>query len=88
MVTSKEIGECIGVFEDDIYLNIVIEAVKDEFKSSIPGFDENNMTPRQKILLIAFTQDLYDNRVLYQEKKEVLRASINSMLWKEYYKKG
>nr|DAH55800.1 MAG TPA: tail connector protein [Caudoviricetes sp.] len=86
-MTINEIGECIGVYEDDIYLNIVVEAVKEEFKNSIPDFDENNMTPRQRVLLIIFTQDLYDNRVLYQDKKEVLKSTINSMLWKEYYKK-
>ena len=86
-MTINEIGECIGVYEDDIYLNFVVEAVKEEFKNSIPDFDENNMTPRQRVLLIIFTQDLYDNRVLYQDKKEVLKSTINSMLWKEYYKK-
>ena len=86
-MTINEIGECIGVYEDDIYLNIVVEAVKEEFKNSIPDFDENNMTPRQRVLLIIFTQDLYDNRVLYQDKKEVLKSTINSMLWKKKKKK-
>lgn len=72
--------------EDEDILDIIIGAVIEDLEESIPRFDKENITYRQKIIIFNSVQELYDNRTLYQEKGTVMRDSIRSMLLKEIYK--
>ena len=48
--------------DDDGILWIMHDAVIDEMKELIPAFDEQNITNRQKLLILTYIKELYDNR--------------------------
>lgn len=83
----NEIIQFIGAYEEDKpFLNLVKAAVVQELEGLINNFDENNLTPRQKLLMLGFIQDFYENRDLYEERKTYIRNGLNNMLLNEIYK--
>ena len=69
--------------DDDEILWIMHDAVIDEMKELIPAFDEKNITNRQKLLILTYIQELYDNRDQMTEKDQDVRYAVRSMMLKE-----
>ena len=69
--------------DDDEILWIMHDAVIDEMKELIPTFDEKNITNRQKLLILTYIKELYDNRDQMTEKDQDVRYAVRSMMLKE-----
>ena len=69
--------------DDDEILWIMHDAVIDEMKELIPAFDEQNSTNRQKLLILTYIKELYDNRDQMTEKDQDVRYAVRSMMLKE-----
>lgn len=69
--------------DDDEILWIMHDAVIDEMKELIPAFDERNITSRQKLLILTYIRELYDNRDQMTEKDQDVRYAVRSMMLKE-----
>ena len=69
--------------DDDEILWIMHDAVIDEMKEQIPAFDEQNITNRQKLLILTYIKELYDNRDQMTEKDQDVRYAVRSMMLKE-----
>lgn len=69
--------------DDDEILWIMHNAVIDEIKELIPAFDEKNITNRQKLLILTYIKELYDNRDQMTEKDQDVRYAVRSMMLKE-----
>lgn len=69
--------------DDDEILRIMHDAVIDEMKELIPAFDEQNITNRQKLLILTYIKELYDNRDQMTEKDQDVRYAVRSMMLKE-----
>lgn len=69
--------------DDDKILWIMHDAVVDEMKELIPAFDEKNITNRQKLLILTYIKELYDNRDQMTEKDQDVRYAVRSMMLKE-----
>ena len=72
--------------DDDEYIKLMYEATLQEMGELIEGFNAQEPTYRQKLLILTTIKELYDNREKRTEKPELLRAAISSMLLKEMYK--
>ena len=81
----KTVKEYIRVdySDDDEILRIMHDAVVDEMKELIPAFDEKNITNRQKLLILTYIKELYDNRDQMTEKDQDVRYAVRSMMLKE-----
>lgn len=81
----KTVKEYIRVdySDDDEILWIMHDAVIDEMKELIPAFDEQNITNRQKLLILTYIKELYDNRDQMTEKDQDVRYAVRSMMLKE-----
>lgn len=82
----KEIKQyCRIDYDDDDELILFFQnVVFEELADLISGFDKDNMTARQKLLVLVFIKDLYDNRDKYQAtSKETMRQAVRSLLLKE-----
>lgn len=73
----------IDYSDDDDILWIMHDAVIDEMKELIPTFDEKNITSRQKLLILTYIKELYDNRDQMTEKSQDVRYAVRSMMLKE-----
>lgn len=73
----------IDYSDDDEILQIMHDAVIDEMKELIPTFDEKNITSRQKLLILTYIKELYDNRDQMTEKGQDVRYAVRSMMLKE-----
>lgn len=87
---KKLLEECkkysrIDYEDDDDILRIMIETVIEEMKELIPGFEEENISPRQRLLVLISVKDLYDNREKYEKGEKGTRNAVSSMLLKEIY---
>ena len=69
--------------DDDEILWIMHDAVIDEMKELIPAFDEKNIPTRQKLLILTYIKELYDNRDQMTEKDQDVRYAVRSMMLKE-----
>lgn len=69
--------------DDDEILWIMHDSVIDEMKELIPAFDERNITSRQKLLILTYIRELYDNRDQMTEKDQDVRYAVRSMMLKE-----
>lgn len=83
----EEIKDFIGAYEDDKFIEIIYEAVIEEFEEIIPTFNKEKMTSKQKLLMLTYIQEFYDNRILYEEDKRTLRQAVNTMMINEIYKR-
>lgn len=83
-----EIKDFLNVYDsvDDKYIELIKNAVLDEFKELIPKFNRENMTSRQKLLLLFYIQEFYDNRSLYANNRKKMRSSISGMILNEKYR--
>ena len=81
----KTVKEYIRVdySDDDEILWIMHDAVIDEMKELIPAFDEKNITNRQKLLILTYIKELYDNRDQMTEKDQDVRYAVRSMKLKD-----
>ncbi len=82
----KEIKQyCRIDYDDDDELILFFQnVVFEELADLISGFDKDEMTARQKLLVLVFIKDLYDNRDKYQATgKETMRQAVRSLLLKE-----
>jgi uncharacterized phage protein (predicted DNA packaging) len=70
--------------DDEELLKLIIETAVEDVKD-LTGADPSNLTPRQKMLVLAITKQLYDNRELYQKEEQRMATAISSMLLKEMY---
>ncbi|EJT6481042.1 hypothetical protein N2W44_002672 [Clostridium perfringens] len=83
----EEIMEFIGAYEEDrSYIILVREAVVEELKGLIPGFNLKEISARQKLIMLTFIQHFYDNKELFENNKTYMKTSINSMLIKEIFR--
>lgn len=73
----------IDYSDDDDILWIMHDAVIDEMKELIPTFDEKNITSRQKLLILTYIKELYDNRDQMTGKSQDVRYAVRSMMLKE-----
>ena len=69
--------------DDDTIIQMMIDAVLDEMEELIPTFDRTAPTNRQKLLICAYTKELYDKRENMTEKNETMRYAIRSLMLKE-----
>ena len=82
----KEIKQyCRIDYDDDDELILFFQnVVFEELADLISGFNKDNLTARQKLLVLVFIKDLYDNRDKYQTAgKETMRQAVRSLLLKE-----
>ena len=63
----------------------MIEATAQTMGELIPGFDVDETTPRQQLLVIMTVKHLYDNREKYGTSQDKLRGAASSMLLSEMY---
>ncbi|WWU66497.1 head-tail connector protein [Clostridium baratii] len=84
----SDIKEFLNVYydDDDKYIELIKNVVIEEFKERIYSFQENNMTSRQKLILLLKIQDIYDNRSMYEKNIGKMRTNVSSMLLNEFYK--
>lgn len=88
-LTAKTKKFCkIDYDDDEDIIQIMIEAVFEKLMELIPGFDPYNMTNRQKLLVMGFVKDQYDNTDVYLEEDKKLSPAFSSMLLSEIYKGG
>lgn len=72
--------------DDDEIIELLLNTVLDEMTEQIPGFNRDNPTNRQRVLIMTSVKELYDNRDKRADKPELLRTAISSMLIKEICK--
>lgn len=73
--------------DDDGLVQVMVEAAAQAMKEVIPGFDEDAMTARQKIILAASVKSVYDDREKYAKEVEQMKSAVASMLMSEIYER-
>lgn len=71
--------------DDDDIVKTMIEATFEKMQELLPNFNPYAMTSRQKILVMAFVKDHYDNPDAYRESGRLLSNAFSSMLLSEMY---
>lgn len=76
--------------DDDSLIELMVNAVKDEMSELIAGFNPDAPTNRQKLLILAYVKELYDNRGKIQsgEGSEKMRFVVQSLMTKEMLRGG
>lgn len=69
--------------DDDSLILLIYGAVIDEMKELIDDFDEENITNRQKLLILSYVKEIYDNRDRTASKPDNIRYTVQSLLLKE-----
>lgn len=71
--------------DDDDLIRLMLDAVLDEMAELIQGFNREQLTNRQKVIVCAYVKDLYDKRgkITAETGQERMRFVIQSMLAKE-----
>lgn len=72
--------------DDNALLCLLFDVAQQELAELIPGFDADNMTPRQELLCLATIKDLYDERDKYVSKDQGgdrMRQAVRAMLLRE-----
>ncbi len=71
--------------DDDALLRLMLDAVLDEMEELIKGFNREQPTNRQKLLILVYVKELYDKRgkITAEEGKEKMRFVVQSMMMKE-----
>mgnify|MGYP004491846637 FL=1 len=72
--------------DDNELLELIYQVVIDEMKDNIKAFDEENITSRQKIILLTSIKNLYDNREKFGNSKEELKVGLSSISLSEHLK--
>lgn len=87
---KKLLEECkkynhIDYEDDEDIIELMIDVVFEEMEELIPGFDSENMSARQRLLVLISVKDLYDNREKYGKDEKKMQNAVSSMLLKEIY---
>ena len=73
--------------DDDVLIQMLLDAVLDEMEELIPAFDREKITNRQKLLICVYVKDLYDNRDRMEKgtagSNEKVRFAVQSLILKE-----
>lgn len=73
-------------YDDDVeIIALMVNVTFEEMGELIPNFDPYNLKPRQRLLVLVFVKDMYDNREKYQKDASLMRNSVSSILLKEIY---
>lgn len=73
-------------YDDDAgIVELMLDATLEELSALIPDFDPYKMTSRQRLLVLVFTKELYDNREKYKKDRGGMANAVSSMLLKEKY---
>lgn len=86
-LSIKEIKEYMHVdyADDDGPIEMMYDAAIETMTELIPEFDPENLTARQRLLICAYVNELYDKRKAMTTQKETMRYAIRSLLMKEMY---
>ena len=87
LIEDAKLYAHIDYDDDQEIVSLMVEVALQELGELIDGFDENALTPRQRLLVYVTTKELYDNREKYKDAKAMSTATA-SMLLKEIYKGG
>lgn len=71
--------------DDDDLVKIMIDACTQSMADVIPGFNADDMTGRQLIILFASVKNLYDDREKYGKDTQAMKRACASMLLSEIY---
>ena len=71
--------------DDDDLVKIMIDACVQSMQDVIPGFNADDMTGRQLIILFASVKNLYDDREKYGKDVQAMKRACASMLLSEIY---
>lgn len=71
--------------DDDELLRLMYACSIQEMQDLIDGFDPENMTARQEMILLCTMKSLYDDREKFAKSHEYMKTAISSMLLKEVY---
>lgn len=69
--------------DDDKIIQMMTDAVIDEMEELIPKFDRNKPTNRQKLLILSYVKELYDQRGNMTTDSEKIRYAVQSLMLKE-----
>nr|UVX80362.1 MAG: head-tail connector protein [Bacteriophage sp.] len=76
-------------YDDDAdIVELMLDATLEELSVLIPNFDPYKLTSRQRLLVLVFTKELYDNREKYKKDRGSMANAVSSMLLKEKYGGG
>lgn len=74
---------------DDAFLKILIDAAESYLASAVNDFDKKskkkNFKSRADIVRLALIQEMYDNRILINDKSKDLSYTIRSMITQLQY---
>lgn len=87
---KKLLEECkkynhIDYEDDEDIIELMIDVVLEEMMELIPEFDADNLSARQRLLVLISVKDLYDNREKYGKDEKKMQNAVSSMLLKEIY---
>lgn len=87
---KKLLEECkkynhIDYEDDEEIIELMIDVVFEEMGELIPGFNSENLSARQRLLVLISVKDLYDNREKYGKDEKKIQNAVSSMLLKEIY---
>lgn len=87
---KKLLEECkkynhIDYEDDEDIIELMIDVVFEEMEELIPGFNSENLSARQRLLVLISVKDLYDNREKYGKDEKKMQNAVSSMLLKEIY---
>lgn len=87
LIEDSKLYARIDYEDDDKIIELIVEVALQELDDLISGFDQENLTPRQRLLVMVSVKELYDNREKYKDVKTMSKAA-SSMLLKEMYGGG
>lgn len=87
---KKLLEECkkynhIDYEDDEDIIELMIDVVLEEMMELIPEFNADNLSARQRLLVLISVKDLYDNREKYGKDEKKMQNAVSSMLLKEIY---
>lgn len=87
---KKLLADCkkynhIDYEDDEDIIELMIDVVFEEMEELIPGFNSENLSARQRLLVLISVKDLYDNREKYGKDEKKMQNAVSSMLLKEIY---
>lgn len=87
---KKLLADCkkynhIDYEDDEDIIELMIDVVFEEMEELIPGFNSENLSARQRLLVLIYVKDLYDNREKYGKDEKKMQNAVSSMLLKEIY---
>lgn len=85
LIEECKIYNHVDYDDDAAIIELMVNVTFEELGELIPNFDPYNMKYRQRLLVLVFVKELYDNREKYQNDTTTIRNSVSSILLKEIY---